>query len=568
MSQLNTRVLVSFSLIVVFVFILAGCAAPTTAPTLAPIPTPQPSLAPTAAPAVPSPTTAPAKPAATQAPTSAPVTQAPGATATTAKAQPTGKLVAVRQEEPPTLDWKMGSEPQGFVTYSIMEGLTRTDFKTGKLAPVLAESWTWDKANTWTFNLRKGVQFHNGEPFNAAAVVYTFQRIADPAENSQIKQYLVNMDSVKALDDYTVEVKTKTLDPIFDLRTQRISIGPPKFSKENPDKLATTIIGTGPYKFVEWQKGQSFKMTANEDYWGQMPKIKDITILFRADPAVRAAMVRTGEADLAWIISPDDVSAMPKTVQYENMTSMMVRVETTGQNPALADVRVRQAMLYAVDTKTAMEKLFKNVAVQAKGNQIVVPGVLGYDPTMNPWPYDPNKAKQLLAEAKAAGVPIGTPMNFLERGTGWFPRDNEFAEYLVNSWNQVGLNVKLTVLDSGAWMNVLYAIKPEDKHGDLVYSLHDNPLMDYSRSADLYLGSWGAVSLWKDGKTDELLKAAAPLAGDERVKAYQQVSRYLEDKVPAFVFGSMIETHAINSKLQWTPRPDRVVNFWEMSFSN
>ncbi len=504
------------------------------------------------------------------APTSAaqPPAQATVAPTAAAQVQPTGKLVAVRQDEPPTLDWKNGSEPQGFVSYSMMQPLTRTDMQTGKLMPVLAESWTWDQANTWTFKLRKGVKFHNGETFDAAAVVYTYQRIVDPAENSQIKQYLVNMESIKALDDYTVEIKTKTADPIFDSRTQRINIGAPKYSKENVGLLPTTGIGTGPYKQVEWVKGQTFKMTANESYWGTPPKIKDITVVFRADPTVRAAMVRTGEADLAWIINPDDVASLPKTVQYENMTSMLIRPDASGQNPVLADVRVRQAMLYAVDTGTAMSTMFKNVAVQAKGNQITVPGVLGYDASMKPWPYDVDKAKKLIAEAKAAGIPVTTPMTLVERGTGWFPHDNEFAEYLVAAWKEIGLNVKLNVADSGAWMNVLYAIKTEDKHGDLLYSLHDNPLMDYSRSADLYLGSWGAVSLWKDAKTDELLKAAAPLAGEARTKAYQQVSAYLEDKVPVMVFGSMIETHGINAKLVWTPRADRVVNFWEMSLGN
>jgi len=527
------------SLTVALSIVVGACAAP-------PTPTPAPTLPPTKAPAVPAPT-----------PT------------TVAKPQPTGKLVAVRQDEPPTLDWKdITNEPQTFVSWSIMEGLTNKDPRSGKVLPVLAESWTWDKANTWTFKLRKGVKFHNGEPFNAEAVVYTFQRIADTAEAAQLAQHLLNMESVKALDDYTVEVRHKTPDPIFDARAQFLKIGAPKFSKENRDKLATTLIGTGPYKFVEWQKGQFFKMTANEDYWGEMPKIKDITVLYRAEPTVRAAMVRTGEADLAWTINPEDIPNVPKAVQYQDLRTICIRVDTTGQNPALADARVRQAMLYAVDMKTVTETMFKNVAVQVKGNQQVAPAVLGYDPNMNPWPYDPDKAKKLLAEAKAAGVPIETPMTMIERGIGWFPRDNEFAEYLVNSWNKIGLNVKLVVLESAAWVALLGAIKPEDKHADLLYMLHSVELMDYSHSADRFFYSNARFSLWKDQKTDEMLKAAAQLTGEERIKAYQEVAHYLKDKLPFFVFGSLIQTHGTNAKLQWTPRPDGVPTFWEMSFSN
>jgi peptide/nickel transport system substrate-binding protein len=571
MMEKDPRPVLLISLLAALALLATGCATPTPAPTVAPTAAPvasQPTSVPTV-PVVSSPTAAATKPSATLASAITAATQAPAATTATTKAQPTGKLVAVRQDEPPTLDWKdTTNEPQTFVTWSVMEGLTNKDPRTGKVNPVLAESWTWDKANTWTFKLRKGVQFHNGEPFNAAAVVYTFQRIAAKDQNAQLAQHLQNMDSVTAPDDYTVVVKTKTPDPMFDSRVQFLKIGAPKFSQASPDKLATTLIGTGPYKFVGWQKGQSIQLTANENYWGDMPKIKGITILFRAEPAVRAAMVRTGEADLAWTINPEDIPNAPKVVQYQDLRTIAVRPDTTGQNPALADVRVRQAMMYAIDMKTATDAMFKNVAVQVKGNQQVAPAVLGYDPNMKPWPYDPDKAKKLLADAKAAGVPINTPMTLYERGVGWFPRDNEFGEYLVNSWNQIGLNVKLVVQDSAAWVTMWGAVGPQDKHGDLLYTLHSVELMDYSHSADRMLYSDARYSTWHDPQTDQMLKAAAQLTGDERAKAYQDIAHYLEDKVPMFVFGSLIQTHGINAKLQWNPRPDGVPTFWEMSFSN
>ncbi len=489
------------------------------------------------------------------------------ATPEPAPAGSTGELIAVRADEPPTMDWVMGSEPESFVSESIMEALTRYSFESRKAEPVLAESWEWDGANTWTFKLRRGIKFHNGEPFNADAVVYTIQRNQNPDEKAQRTQHVKNILSITAIDEYTVQMTTVDPDPILDVRLQQIQIGEPQFSQEHQDLVPTTPIGTGPYRLVEWKKGEYFKMTANEEYWGEVAEIEDITIIFRAEPAVRAAMVKTGEADLAWIIDPLDISDMPKTVTYENLTVIMIRPDTTGQNPALADVRVRQAMLYAVDTKTAMETMFQGIAVQAKGNQITMPGVTGYDPTMEPWPYDLEKAKALLAEAKADGVPIDTPMIMVERGVGWFPRDNEFAEYLVNAWNEIGLNVSLEVLDSGAWMDWLYSVGPEVDHPDLVYTLHDNMLLDYSRSAPLYLLSNGSVSLWKDETTDQMLATAAQLTGEARHKAYQEASAYLLNKVPIFVFGSTVETHAIDAKLIWTPRPDRKVFFAEMSWS-
>jgi peptide/nickel transport system substrate-binding protein len=375
------------------------------------------------------------------------------------------------------------------------------------------------------------------------------------------------LEYVKAIDDYTVEFKTINPDPIFASRAHFVRIADPKFSQENPDLLATTLIGTGPYKFVEWEKGQHFKLTANEEYWGGAPEIKEVTILFREEPTVRAAMVQAGEADLAWTINPEDITSVPKAVQYPDLRTITMRVDATGQNPALADVRVRQALLYAVDTKIVMDTLFKDVAIQVKGNQQCAPAVLGYDPNMEPWPYDPEKAKELLAEAEADGVPIDTPIKVVERGIGWFPRDNEFAEYVVNVWNELGLNASLEVLESAAWVDVLFAVKPEETHGDLVMFLHSVELMDYSHSADRFLYSDARISLWQDEQTDEMLSAAAQLTGEERAKAYREIAHYLEDKVPFLVFGSVIQTHATHPDLQWDPRPDGLGNFWEMSFS-
>jgi peptide/nickel transport system substrate-binding protein len=543
MLRLRRKLLLTVSVVVALAMVLGACGAPT----------PGPSLAPTAIPA-------------TKAPTPSEMATPTGVS----RPQPTGELIAVRQDEPSQLDWKdMVSSGELWTTAGIMETLTDYDFEAGggKLRPVLALSWEWDGDLTWTFMLRQGVKFHNGEPFNAEAVVYSFNRMADP-ETSMLAGRLDNMASITAIDDWTVEIKTKEPDPIFDARLRELPIGPPKWTEENPDLVATILIGTGPYKFVEFKRGEDFKMTANEDYWGELPHIKDITILFRTEPSVRAAMVRAGEAQLAWVIDPEDIPNVPKVVQYPDLTVIMMRVDCTGQNPALADQRVRQAMLYAIDSETVMETVFKDTAIQVKGNQQVPPSVLGYDPTMEPWPYDPDKARRLLSEAQADGVPIDTLMTIYQRGTGWFARDSEFAEYAMNAWREIGLNVNLEVLESAAWVDLLRAVGPEEDHADLQYTTHRLNVLDYSDSANRYLISNGSYSLWRDERTDEMLRAAGKLGGDERVKAYQEVAQYLEEQVPFLVFGNAVETHATSANLQMEVRADGRPGFEKMSFSD
>lgn len=509
---------------------------------------------------------APAAPAATTGDGSA--TTNTGSTAVesaTTSAAP-DELITVRPEEPPSLDWKdLTHEPQIWALYAVIEALTDRDARTQEVRPSLAESWTWDEANTWTFTLRQGVTFHNGEPFNADAVIYTFERIADPAENAQLAQHLQNLESITALDDYTVEIKTVSIDPIFDRRISALRIGPPQFSRENPDQLSTTIIGTGPYKFVEWVKGQHIKLTANTEYWGEQPSIPNVTILVRQDPSVRAAMVQTGEAHLGWAINPEDVAQTERVVQYTDLRTIAMRVDTTGQNPALADVRVRQAMLYAIDLETVANTIFLDIAAPAKGNQQVAPAVLGYDPDMDVWPYDPERARQLIDEAAADGVLVDTPITIVQR-VGQVPRDNELVEYAINAWNEIGLNVNVEVLEAAAWVEVLFAVGEEQEHGDLMFMLHSVELQDYSHSSDRFLDSDANISLWHDEETARLLAVASELRDEERRAAYQEVAHYLEDKVPFFVFGSMVQTHAVSPNLQWEPRPDSIGNFWEMSF--
>lgn len=493
----------------------------------------------------------------------------PSTSSTEAATQASGKLVVVRSDEPPTLDWKdITNEPQTFVARSVMEALTVKDPVTLQTSSLLAEDWTWDNENLWTFRLRKGVKFHNGEPFNADCVVYTYERIADPDVKAQLAYHLSNMKSVKAVDEATVEVETVKPDPIFDARAGFIPIAPIKFSQEKPDQLPTTMIGTGPYKLAEFQPGQVLRLEADNEYWGEKASIAEIEILFRDDASVRALMVQTGEADLAWTISPESIESAPAIVQYPGISVVGMRPDTSGANPTLADARIRQAMLYAVDQETLIATMLDGVAERVLGNQPIPPVATGYDPDMEPWPYDLDKARELIAAAKADGVPLDTPITINQRGTGWFPRQSELAEYLTTAWREVGLvNVDIQVLDSQAWVDAHFATGPNEDHADLSYALMSCELMDYTHIADRYLYCDGSVSMFCDPEVDGMIHDAAKLAGEERVEAFQAVSLHLKDIVPLLIFGTMLQTHAIAKNLKWDPRPDGYPNFSQMSFS-
>ena len=176
-------------------------------------------------------------------------------------------------------------------------------------------------------------------------------------------------------------------------------------------------IGTGPYIFQEWAKGQHIKLTANPDWWGNgsadaqgAASIKDVTFQFRAEREVRAAMTRTGEADIARWITGDQCRTTPNCQATPSLETIFVRMDIV--NPTLKDKRVREAIALSIDKDAIINELMGGGDV---ARQLVGPSATGYNANLQPYPYDLAEAKQLIAEAKAAGVPVDAPLTMFVR---------------------------------------------------------------------------------------------------------------------------------------------------------
>lgn len=482
----------------------------------------------------------------------------------------TDVFTIVREDEPNSLDPKISTATaQTFIGVNVTESLVQIDPVTGETAPLLAESWTWDGANEWIVSLRQGVSFHDGSPFNADAVVANIERIMDPAEESTLTGVVSNLQSVTATDEYTVEMITAEPDPIFLRKTIAINYVAPTFADHDDEYFATNPIGTGPYILSDWNRGQSIDLEANEDYWDGAPSLKKIHVEFRAESSVRAAMVAAGEAQVATNLAPSDVASVPETIQQTTADVIGVRVDMKGpaEKDILKDVRLRMAMLYAIDMKTLTETVLDGVATPALGAQMIPPGSVGYNDTLKPWPYDPEKAKELIGELVADGFDPTIPIDLNYKG-GMFPRQDEVIEVLLDSWSKAGLtNIVPTPSEGQAWIDGIYAIEPGVDHFDLTLSPSSTDVFDMGAFSPKYLECDGFASLSCDAKADELTKAAAQLQGEERDEAYQELADYLQEVVPFLGLASRVALHGTVEGIEWSPRPGSNIYFKEITWT-
>ena len=498
------------------------------------------------------------------APTVAPAAPTAAEPSPTPRPKATGKMVIALTAEPEDMDPVQESSTTRPITRNILERLTDRDAKTMELTGLLAEKWEQTSPTAWRFQLRKSIRFHNGEKFNAEAAAWNINRAFDKELNSRLRIYLGPELKAQALDENTLEVVTESPDPMLPYRLYFVPIAAAKQAQNIPEELSNKPLGTGPYRHFEWSRGQFYRITANDEYWGPMPKIKDVTYVWRKESAVRASMVKTGEADMAFNISADDVKTVPKYVSHPTVETAMVRMDT--ENPALKDKRVRLAINLAIDKKSLVDRMYAGFADVARG-QIINSLVVGYNPALQPYPYDPDQAKKLVGEAKAAGVPVDKELDYW-LWKGWWPRDDEVAEAVASMLKEVGINAKLNIVEQARWRDVFYAVAPGQPRGALLQQAHGNEMGDSSQSTGLLLRCGGRAAMMCDKRLDEMDDKARIATGEERAKLYRDVWKYLnEEVVPVAPLFQLRFIYGLSQRLNWEPRVDGLVQIKEMSLS-
>ncbi len=364
---------------------------------------------------------------------------APIPTATPAKHR---TLRIMMGSEADTLDRaKSGTMLAQPVVENVLEPLVDVG-KKGEAVPKLATKWEHSGDLTrWRFYLRKGVQFHNGTGFTARDVVETANYLLDIKDISMVYPR-VPIKKAIAVDDYTVDLIFEKPQPLLLVSGIRFfGIYPIAIARDKRENAKTIATGTGPYRFVEWKRGQYIKLAKFEGYWGPKPQIDEVVITWRGEAGVRLAALSAGEVDWVYGLNTEDTRLTPKLAQKASDETVYIGFdEVIQKDPIFADKRLRLAIDHAVD-RQALVALYAGLATPSLG-QFASPGDFGFNPNLKSRPHDLEKARALVKEAGAVGKTVT-----LGGYVGKWPKDREAAEALAYMIEQTGLKVKLTLMD-------------------------------------------------------------------------------------------------------------------------
>ncbi|MCV2489290.1 ABC transporter substrate-binding protein [Geodermatophilus sp. YIM 151500] len=488
-----------------------------------------------------------------------------------ADATSTGEITIGLPEEPRSLaSWNAYSNDGHPILRNVEEALLNRDPESNELVGELATSWEQVDDLTWRFQLREGVTFHDGSPFDAEAAAFGLNHVLSEENAFPMRTFLGPELEARAVDEYTLEVVTEAPDPILDSRLYFVTIPSMTALQENPDTWETNPVGTGPYRFAEWNRGQNIVLEANEDWWGRdsadealgdNEDITRVTYVFRPETEVRASLVQTGEAQFVRWLNEAQCNEAPKCESGPGVETVVLRLDTP--NPALADPRIREAIALSFDKSAIIDDIMGGGELAA---QIVGPSALGFNESLEPFPFDPDRAKELVAEAVADGVPVDLPLVVSAR-EGFILRASESIQLIADALREIGLTnvtseMRETAKFEEAWTAGYDAITPD--RGLIGLQQHGNELMDYSGSIEGYYSCDGATSAYCDPELERMYDRANSLAGDEREAALQEIAQYVYDRIPVVPIGQPNFYFGMAEELTWSPRLDGFVLIKEM----
>jgi peptide/nickel transport system substrate-binding protein len=442
--------------------------------------------------------------------------------AATAQAKKDAVVLAMTLE-PPGLDPTAGaaSAIAEIVQYNVFETLTKIN-SDGTVSPLLAEKWEVSPdLKTYTFTLRKGVKFQNGEPFNANAVKFSFERAGGDKSTNKDKRTFAMMDRVAVIDDYTVVILNKQLDPdfLFLMGQATAIIVEPKSADTN----ATKPVGTGPYQLSAWAKGSSVTLTKWDGYRSAAAiKMKKVTFRFISDTAAQVAALLAGDVDAFVRVTPRSVPQFKGNPKFQVVVSGS-RAKTilaiNNKKKPLDDVRVRRAICAAIDRKAVIEGAADGYGAPIGSHY--VPGAFGYVDTTGINPFNVDKAKALLAEAG-----VKTPLT-LSLVLPPVPYARQGGEVIAAQLAKIGIVAKIENVEWAQWLSGTYT----NKNYDLTIISHVEPfdLGNYAKPGYY----WGYESPKFTELFDKLQNAPraadrAKLLGDaQRMLANEAVHGYL-----------------------------------------
>jgi len=431
-------------------------------------------------------------------------------------------VIAIPQAQGAALDLEPCDSENGgplVLRHNVIQSLTDLDPTTLAVTPLLATAWKQTNPTTWTFTLRDGVTFHDGAKFDAAAAVFGINRSLNNTKIACSDTAKVGAGiklTPTAISTTELQITTNVPDPILDRELSYIDLVSPNTPA---DTLTDKPIGTGPYTWGTNTIGQSFVINRWDGYWGTKPAVTSAKVIFRPDNSVRAAVVKTGEADIATNIAAQDATGDSQTLSVPLGAVFGYRLPI--QSAPFTDIRVRQAVEYAIDKASITKSLLGLTGTPA--DQLVVSTNNGFVPDYKAPTFDIEKAKSLLVAAKADGVATDTPINLVGM-LAQFPGSNEVEQGVQQNLQQAGFKVSLSIVDAAAWKALLFKPFPPNQTPTILGFLHTNTSGDASSSFASYMSTAGCCASLSDPKFDALYKQALSASGSDRASLFQQAA--------------------------------------------
>lgn len=423
----------------------------------------------------------------------------------------------------------------------------------GDLVPGLATSWKVSSdGKQIEFMLRKGVKFHSGDLFTAKDVEFSYARAVE--KNPTRRARLRALERIEIVDDYRVRMHFKTPDVTF-LPERGIC---PIASKSYYDKVGEDVfvrkpVGTGPYKFASYLPGQYIDLELFDGYWGKKPSLKEARFLFVPEDTTRAAKLKVGEVDMITGLP----YSMIKDVEKDPGLKLMKvaknhptpSVVFSNRNPKTPwhDRRVRLAMAYAIDRQTMLKTVLMGIP---NFWPFLAPGELGYDPNLKHYPYDPKKAKELLAEA---GYPKGFDLKFYWAITGRWPMARETAEAIASYFHAVGIRTKLVGQEWVTHLAMVRASKGADAEFVGIWGGSAGS-SDPTFAFETFFYSEGGMSVYYNPEFDKVfLEAKSTMDDTRRGELIKKAVKMLHEDVASIPLYNTVAIYAMKKNIDFVP---------------
>ena len=469
-------------------------------------------------------------------------------------AAPEQKLIVAVGQEPTSIDPSLSSVGGD---YAVVDNWGEYIFyraPDGQLKPGLLTSWKVSSdGKTIDCTLRKGVKFHSGDPLTSRDVAFSFER--GNAKNPTVKSRLKLFDRVEVIDDYHFKFHFKTPDVTFiPNRGGAAIVSKTYYDRVGEDQFVKEPVGTGPYKVVRYVPGEYVDMERFDDYWGEKPPVREARFLFVPEEMTRVAKLKAGEVDLIQnvpypLVAEIEKTRGLKTIRFAtNHPTVSVVFSTRNPTTPWHDKRVRLAMAYAIDWKSMNKNVFYGIP---NHYAFLAPYELGFDPSFKPYPYDPQKARALLAEA---GFPQGFDLKFYWPVTGRFPMSREGAEAIASYLEAVNIRTKLIGEEWASFYSRYRPSKAENAEYVCYFSGGRSAAPDPTYYLDLFFSSDGGFSVYSNPELDKVIDEAKATMNDaKRAELIRKGVRIVEEEVPSIPIFNTVAVYGMKENIDFKP---------------